>query len=579
LIAASVLAASALAPTSRVSAIYGGEQAFDEGAVVPVTIFPNGSTIGWCSGVLWKPRIVLTAAHCVVAPGSSAAYSTAQVRVGRPGTVRGDGDVFYPSAIITPPDFINRTYVTDQDLAALVFDRDIAATNVTRLATASEAEAWAAAGSALDLVGYEIRDGASWDAGTVVTTRHSGATLFVAVADAAERVFYIKAIDEVGLLSPTASSVTAAVSPPDGVTAFDVVPQGDHVRASWEPVDGSGVEYEMRAGLTWGTGRFVGRAAGNHLAALWPIRDATDETFWIKAVSPAGLYSDMAAYATTRLAPLTGRNAILTSDRQALNWAGVTQGMEVIGGNLLALARTGGANLPRGEYVFPVDLGRTWRARNWLEARIATVPADDLTWDVAAFRWDDAEAASAWLPLGDVDGATVRTQIAVEASLANDLIEGFRLAGNVTGVKGMAATQAANLGYAPARFDQGLKVGGGTKAAWPVNIPSEFSTTFDIRLDTLLDEPIVYLALTGTAGTLRLIWSPDIGAFALEDDRGRRVVASLVRRAGDLVTFGICQTPITRRLFAASIQTGAIASGAEPFAPLGAFTGAQLHPA
>ena len=433
--------------------------------------------------------------------------------------------------------------------------------------------------SALDLVGYEIRDGASWDAGTVVTTRHRGTTLFVALADAAERIFYIKAIDEVGLLSPTASSVSAAVSPPDGVTAFDVVPQGDHVRASWEPVDGSGVEYEMRAGLTWGTGRFVGRAAGNHLVALWPIRDATDETFWIKAVSPAGLYSDTAAYATTRLAPLTGRNAILTSDRQALNWAGVSQGMEVIGGNLLALARTGGANLPRGEYVFPVDLGRTWRARNWLEARIATVPADDLTWDGAAFRWDDTEATSAWLPLGDVDGATVRTQIAVEASLANDLIEGFRLAGNVTGVKGMAATQAANLGYAPARFDQGLKVGGGTKAAWPVSIPSEFSTTFDVRLDTLLDEPIVYLALTGTAGTLRLIWSPDIGAFALEDDQGRRVVASLVRRAGDLVTFGICQTPTTRRLFAASIQTGVIASGAEPFAPLGAFTGAQLHPA
>lgn len=146
--------AGAIAPSSRVSAIYGGEQAVDEGAVVPVTSFPSARSVGWCSGVLWKPRIVLTSAHCVVAEGTSAAYSTALVRVGRPGTVRGDGDLFYPTAIITPPDFTNRTYVTDQDFAALVFDQDIGTTNVTRLATASEAASWAAAGTALDLVGY-----------------------------------------------------------------------------------------------------------------------------------------------------------------------------------------------------------------------------------------------------------------------------------------------------------------------------------------------------------------------------------------------------------------------------------------
>jgi hypothetical protein len=253
--------------------------------------------------------------------------------------------------------------------------------------------------------------------------------------------------------------------------------------------------------------------------------------------------------------------------------------MEVIGGNLLALARSNGANLPRGEYVFPVDLSRSWRARNWVDARIATAPANDLTWADATFRWEDSEAASAWLPLGDVDGATLRSQISIEAAIPNDLIEGFRLAGNVTGVKGMVASQALNLGYAPARFDQGVRVGNGTKAKWPVNIPSEFSSTFDVRLDTLLDEPIVYLALTGDKGALRLIWSPDIGAFALEDDYGRRVVTPLVRRAGELITFGICQTPTTRRLFAASAQTGISASGEEPFLPVGAFSTAQLHPA
>ena len=183
------------------------------------------------------------------------------------------------------------------------------------------------------------------------------------------------------------------------------------------------------------------------------------------------------------------------------------------------------------------------------------------------------------MPLGDVDGATVRAQIAIEASVQNDLIEGFRLAGITSGLKGTVATQASGLLYAPARFDQGLRIGHGSKAAWSIAIPSEFSTTFDVRLDQLLDEPLVYLALRGSAGTLRLIWAPDVNAFSLEDDQGRRVSAPLVRRSGDLITFGICQTPTMRRLFAASVQTGAIASGMQPFAPLGSFTSAQLHPA
>jgi hypothetical protein len=253
--------------------------------------------------------------------------------------------------------------------------------------------------------------------------------------------------------------------------------------------------------------------------------------------------------------------------------------MEIIGGNLLALARSGSTTIARGEYVFPVSFGRTWRARNWIEAHVGTTQADDLIWDTAGFAWQDPEASSAWLPLGDVDGATLRSQIAVEAPLANDLIEGFRLAGALTGMRGQSPAQAQNLTYAPARFDQGLKVGGGTKAGWSIAIPSEFSTTFDVRLDQILDEPTVYLALTGTAGTLRLIWSPEDSAFALEDDHGQRVTAALLRRSGDIITFGICQTPSTRRLFVASAQTGLIASGAAPLAPLGAFTGAQLHPA
>ena len=79
--------------------------------------------------------------------------------------------------------------------------------------------------------------------------------------------------------------------------------------------------------------------------------------------------------------------------------------------------------------------------------------------------------------------------------------------------------------------------------------------TFDVRLDQLLDEPLVYLALRGNAGTLRLIWAPEVNAFTLEDDQGRRVSAPLVRRSGDLITFGICQTPTMRRTAASNLAS------------------------
>jgi len=156
--------------------------------------------------------------------------------------------------------------------------------------------------SELDVVGYEVRDGESWDAGVVVTTRHRGTTLFVTLVDADDHRFHIRAIDEMGLRSVSAVSVVASVVPPADVTGFDAVPQGEHVRFSWTSLPIAGVEYEIRAGESWGQGRFVGRSAGDHLVSLWPVQTAADETFWCKAVSAAGLYSQTAAFATTRLA-------------------------------------------------------------------------------------------------------------------------------------------------------------------------------------------------------------------------------------------------------------------------------------
>jgi len=432
--------------------------------------------------------------------------------------------------------------------------------------------------SALDVVGYEVRDGASWDSGLVVTTRYRGTSLFVGLSDAADHRFHIRAVDELGLRSVSAVSVTASVVPPGDVTGFDAVPQGEHVRFSWNSLPIAGVEYEVRAGETWGQGRFVGRSAGDHLVALWPVREPADETFWCKAVSAAGLYSQTAAYATTRLAPLSDRNVVLASDRKALGWPGVSHDMEAVTDGLLALARANGVNATRGEHYFKADLGKAFRARTWLASGIVAIPVDPPAWADAAFGWEAPEADAPWLPVGDADGAELRTVIAVEATPDADLVEGFALDGGTTGLKGTAASEALGLGFSDARFAQGLRVLDTTQVAWPVAVPAEFSTTFDLRFDELLAEPQIYVVWAGGSGSLSLGYDPDSNLYYLEDHLGNRFGLTLTRIAGDIVTFGVSQSASERALHAASWKTGEIVSANAPLAPTGAFDQLRLYP-
>ncbi len=432
--------------------------------------------------------------------------------------------------------------------------------------------------SELDVVGYEIRDGESWDVGTVVTTRHRGTSLFVALADAEDHRFHIRAVDELGLRSVSAVSVVASVVPPADVAGFDAVPQGEHVRFSWTSLPIAGVEYEIRAGESWGQGRFVGRSAGDHLVALWPVQMPADETFWCKAVSAAGLYSHNAAFATTRLAPLSDRNVIVLSDRKALGWPGVSHELEVVTDGLLALARGGGVNAPKGAHYFKADLAKTFRARNWLASGIVAIPADPPAWSDATFAWDAVQANAPWLPVGDADGAELRTVIALEQPPANDLVEGFALDEQTGGINGTAASKTLGLGYGDARFAKGLEVRDTTQVAWPLSVPAEFSATFDLRFDELLEEPQIYLVWSGGSGALSLGYDPNAGIYFLEDHLGSRVGLTLARIAGDIVTFGVSQSATERALHAASWKTGDVASASQSLAPLGAFDELRLYP-
>ena len=109
-------------------------------------------------------------------------------------------------------------------------------------------------------------------------------------------------------------------------------------------------------------------------------------------------------------------------------------------------------------------------------------------------------------------------------------------------------------------------------------MPAEFSATFDLRFDELLEEPQIYLVWSGGSGALSLGYDPNAGIYFLEDHLGSRVGLTLARIAGDIVTFGVSQSATERALHAASWKTGDVASASQSLAPLGTFDELRLYP-
>lgn len=153
-VTASLFLATLPVLSTPAGAVMGGEPATGESAVVPLWI-RKATGNSACSGVLWRPRLVLTSAHCVTERGASTPISPAQVRVGLPGSTRGDGSpLVNPTAILQPSDFVNGEVVQPQDFAILTLAADLAGSDVIRLATFGEVDAWAAARALVEIVGY-----------------------------------------------------------------------------------------------------------------------------------------------------------------------------------------------------------------------------------------------------------------------------------------------------------------------------------------------------------------------------------------------------------------------------------------
>lgn len=143
-------------PPSPSAAVMGGAPATGDPAVVELTIGSGTSRVGLCSATLWKPRVLLTAAHCVVPIGSAAPVDPSLIRVHAPGVVAiGPGSAGTVTGVTVPAGFVNASSrVQPDDIAALTLAAPLAPPGVVRLASRAEIDAWARVAAPVEHLGY-----------------------------------------------------------------------------------------------------------------------------------------------------------------------------------------------------------------------------------------------------------------------------------------------------------------------------------------------------------------------------------------------------------------------------------------
>ena len=139
------------------NAVVGGADATGSGFVVAVRVDLPGDLQTACTGGLWKPKIVVTAAHCVVAEGTSNVANASEVHVYAQGAnVTGARPVASAVAIILTGGYSNSStgFVEANDLAFLILDKEVGTPLISRLASESEAAAATVLGKKMNFFGY-----------------------------------------------------------------------------------------------------------------------------------------------------------------------------------------------------------------------------------------------------------------------------------------------------------------------------------------------------------------------------------------------------------------------------------------
>jgi len=228
----------------------------------------------------------------------------------------------------------------------------------------------------IDLDTYEIRRGASFDLGTLIT-QVNATTYKLGYLDDGTYEYHIKAIDTSGIYSVTAATVTVVVAPP-GSTTITTTIEGTLAILKWTVPSVTTYEidsYIIKAGDVYSSALTLAQIKSTTFTA--PIDWIGQKTFWVAPVDIVGRLASApdndivvvsAADAPTITRTVTGNNAVLS-------WTAVA------------------GTLPTAEYEIR-------QGANYINATVIT----KLTGLIYSFKADWTGAQTYWVAAIDVNG-------------------------------------------------------------------------------------------------------------------------------------------------------------------------------
>jgi len=185
----------------------------------------------------------------------------------------------------------------------------------------------------VDASHYEVRRGASWDAGTVVQAKVKDAKVTFTAPASGDYTFWLKSFNNSQNPSATAATTTinATIEPATvaGLTASQDPANRTQLRISWTPSTEKDVKrYEVRlGGSSWATATVVGDKIADPYTTI-TLATEGPTTIRVKAINRAGFYSandEMLIY-DVNLTPsdVTGFQALQNGDNILLSWNKVT---------------------------------------------------------------------------------------------------------------------------------------------------------------------------------------------------------------------------------------------------------------